>query len=216
MSAIDRRAALYARVSTGEQTCANQLPDLQQLARTRGLQVVSVYEEQASAAKRRPEFERVMTDAHRGRFDVLIVWSLDRFGRSMVGNLTDVLALDRAGVQVVSALEPWLVMQGPVRPLLVASFSWVAEQERLRLIERTKAGLERTRRQGTKLGRPRVFVPVGKAEALMRQGSSMRAAARALGVSFATLHRALKGSADPKTSWPAASEPAEITAGAQG
>jgi DNA invertase Pin-like site-specific DNA recombinase len=73
----------------------------------------------------------------------------------MVGNLADVLELDRIGVTVVSVRESWLDTGGPVRSLLIAIFSWVAEQERARLIERTKAGLAAARRKGKRLGRPR-------------------------------------------------------------
>jgi DNA invertase Pin-like site-specific DNA recombinase len=65
-----------------------------------------------------------------------------------------VLALDRAGVQLVSVREPWLDTGGPVRDLLLAIFSWVAEQERRRLAERTKAGLARVREHGSRSGRP--------------------------------------------------------------
>lgn len=64
----------------------------------------------------------------------------------MIGNLTDVLELDRIGVKVVSVRESWLDTGGPVRNLLIAIFSWCAEQERNRLVERTKAGLASARR----------------------------------------------------------------------
>jgi DNA invertase Pin-like site-specific DNA recombinase len=69
----------------------------------------------------RPVFDRMVRDAHQGAFDVLVVWALDRFGRSMVGNLQAVLDLDRCGVQVVSVREPWLDTGSAVRPLLIAS-----------------------------------------------------------------------------------------------
>jgi putative DNA-invertase from lambdoid prophage Rac len=84
----------------------------------------------------------MMGDARRGSFDVLLVWALDRVGRSMVDNLRDVLELGRLGVQIVSLREPWLDTGGPVRDLLLAIFSWVAQQERLRFVERTKAGID--------------------------------------------------------------------------
>src|SRR5262245_14358454 len=90
-----KRAAHYLRVSSKEQTVDNQRPDLERVAATRGLEVVQTYEEQASAVKVRPQFEAMMRDARRGRFDVLQVWALDRFGRSMVDNLQAVLELDR-------------------------------------------------------------------------------------------------------------------------
>jgi DNA invertase Pin-like site-specific DNA recombinase len=89
------RACIYLRVSTDKQSTANQRPEVEQLARARGFEIVHCYEEQASAAKHRPKYEQMLKDAKRGRFQVLVIWALDRFGRSMVGNLGDVLELDR-------------------------------------------------------------------------------------------------------------------------
>ncbi len=185
-----KRVAIYLRVSGERQTTDNQLPDVEQLACQRG-EIVLRYEETGSAAKHRPAFERMLKDAKRGRFDVLVVWAIDRFGRSMVGNLNDLLELDRIGVQVASVRETWLDTSGPTRGLLVAIFSWCAEQERARLIDRTKAGLERARRQGKRLGRPKARVDVDEGRKLMAEGMSQRAAARALAVSLATFQRAL-------------------------
>lgn len=85
--------------------------------------------------------------------------------------------------------EPWLDMRGPVRSLLVAIFSWVAEQERFRLVERTHAGIERARRQGKRIGRPPAAINVTAARALRKDGASVRAIARQLGVSKTSLHR---------------------------
>lgn len=185
------RAALYLRVSSDEQTFENQRPELRRIARTRGYKVVATYEEQASAAKARPEYTRMMDDAHRGMFDVLVVWALDRLGRSMVGNMQAVLELDRCGVEVVSAREPWLDTGGAVRPLLIGIFGWVAEQERTRLSERTKAGMDRARRDGVHIGRPAVRVDLRRARALRAEGLPLREVAKRLRVSLATLKRAL-------------------------
>jgi DNA invertase Pin-like site-specific DNA recombinase len=190
-AAAQRSAALYLRVSTDEQTTENQRPELERLAQRRGLRVAGVYEETKSAARARPQFERLRADAHAGRFSVLLVWALDRFGRSMVGNLQAVLELDRAGVEVVSLAEPWLDTGGPVRSLLIAIFSWVAEQERIRLGERTKAGLENAKRKGIKLGRPRARVDP-RARDLVAEGLSVRAIAKRLRMAKSTLHRALR------------------------
>src|SRR5580658_10249072 len=149
-------AAIYYRVSSEVQSSECQRPDVEQLAKARGYTVVHVYEEQGSAAKYRPAYEQMLKDAKRGRFETLVVWALDRFGRSMICNVGDVLELDRIGVKVVSVRESWLDTGGPVRNLLVAIFSWVAEQERSRLVERTKAGLAQARRRGSRIGRPRI------------------------------------------------------------
>jgi putative DNA-invertase from lambdoid prophage Rac len=182
----------FTSVSTDQQTTDNQRPELAALAKQRGFSIEAVYDDTASAVKARPEFERMLLDAHRGQFDVLLVWSLDRLGRSLAGNLQTVLELDRLGVQVISLKESFLDTSGPVRPLLIAIFGWLAQQERERLVERTKVGLERARRQGKRIGRPRVRVDVTKALALQGEGKSIREIAMKLGVGAATLHRALR------------------------
>jgi putative DNA-invertase from lambdoid prophage Rac len=190
----ERRAAIYLRVSTEDQTNENQRPDLEQLARARGLTVVQVFEEKASAASSRAIFRSMLDDAHRGRFHVVLVWALDRLGRSMVGNLQAVLALDRMGVAVVSYREPWLDAAGPLRELLICIFSWVAQQERARLIERTTAGLERARREGKRLGRPPARFDLQRAQMLQTRGKPVREIARELGVPRSVIARALRPS----------------------
>jgi putative DNA-invertase from lambdoid prophage Rac len=185
------RCALYVRVSTQDQNLDNQRPDLLQLAKAMGFEIAAVYEEKASAVKTRPAFNRLMLDAYRGAFDVLVMWAIDRLGRSMSGNLATIVELDRIGVQVVSVRESWLDTGGPVRSLLVAIFSWVAEQERARIVERTKAGLERARREGKRIGRPRADVDLERALRLRGQGRSVRQIGRALGLGASTVHRAL-------------------------
>lgn len=186
------RAALYLRVSSDDQHLDNQRPDLVRLARQRGLDIVSVFEEKVSAAKKRDEWSRLMLAAHRAEWNVLLVWSLDRLGRSMAGNIESLLKLDQLGVRVVSYREPWLDNAGPTRELLIAIMSWVAQQERVRIGERTRAGLERARRKGTKLGRPRKHVQVQHAQQLLAQGLSYRQAAKRLGVGASTLHRIIE------------------------
>jgi DNA invertase Pin-like site-specific DNA recombinase len=190
---MTRRAALYFRVSSDQQSTECQRPEVEQLARARGLHVVSVYEEQASAAKHRPEYEKMLRDAKKGSFNVLIVWAIDRFGRSMTRNLGDVLELDRVGVQVVSVRETWLDTGGPVRDLLVAIFSWVAEQERARLVERTKAGMSAARKRGSRIGRPRARLDVDRLRELHGQGLPVRQIAAELGVGASTVQRHLEG-----------------------
>ena len=188
-----KKAALYIRVSTDGQSLDNQRPDLIQLAKTRGFEIVEVHEEKISAAaKQRPAFDKMMLAAHQGRWTTLVIWSLDRLGRSMINNLTTVLELDRIGVQVVSVKEQWLDTSGPVRSLLLAIFSWVAEQERRRISERTRAGIERARRAGKTIGRPRVTFDLTKALTLRAQRFSIRQVARQLKVGTSTVHRAFQ------------------------
>lgn len=188
------RAAIYLRHSTDVAKTVNQRPEVEQLARARGYELAAVFEEGASAVKKRPDYDRMMKEAKRGGFDVVIVWALDRFGRSMIGNLTDVLELDRLNVKVVSVRESWLDTSGPVRNLLVAIFSWVAEQERSRLVERTKAGLVSARKRGVRVGRPPARLDRDHLLDLRSQGVSVRAIAKLLGVGTATIQRRLKSS----------------------
>jgi putative DNA-invertase from lambdoid prophage Rac len=152
--------AIYLRVSKadGSQDATNQEPDCRRLCEARGWLEPTVVTELESAVKERPVWRDVLELAHRGIYNVIVVWSLDRVGRSMWRTIDDVRALERAGCRLVSVRESWLDTGGPAAPLLLAIFSWVADHERQRLIERTKAGLERARRQGTKLGRKPVEI----------------------------------------------------------
>ncbi|MGH7295365.1 MAG: recombinase family protein [Polyangiaceae bacterium] len=165
-----RRAALYYRVSSDEQSTECQRPEVEQLCRGRGLHAVAVYEEQASAAKHRPMYEKMLKDAKKGVFNVLIVWAIDRFGRSMTANLGDILELDRIGVQVVSVRETWLDTGGPVRNLLVAIFSWVRDVLRQALevqrqADKHEAEVERIKREVELANRRISNVTEGVAEA---------------------------------------------------
>lgn len=187
------RAALYLRVSDGKrQDEANQEPEVRQLAERRGWEAVE-YREQGSAAKVRPVLDQLMRDARAGRLGAVVVWALDRLDRSHLGCMQRVAELDRLGVAVVSVRESWLDTSGPARSLLVSVFAWAAEQERARLIERTRAGIDRARREGKAIGRPRAS-PValaGAAHAIKHDGISVREAARVFDVGDGTLRRYL-------------------------
>jgi putative DNA-invertase from lambdoid prophage Rac len=190
-----RRAAVYLRVSTDKQTSENQVEDVTRLVTARGYQPV-VYEEVESAAKARPVFDRMMNDVRAGRVQAVGCVALDRLHRSMTGAINTVLECDRLGVPVLSVREPWLDTSGPVRPLLVAIFGWVAEQERTTLSARTKAGIERARRQGKALGRPKASqVLLHAAKDLVATGTTISEAARLKGVSRSTLQRFLNAAA---------------------
>lgn len=188
-----KRVAIYLRVSKsdGSQTVDNQRPECERAAAMYGT-TVKVYEEQMSAALRRPAYDAMMVDARAGMFDVVVIWALDRFGRSMLDNITDITALDALNVGVVSIQETWLNTTSPVRGLLVAIFSWVAEQERKRLIERTKAGQRRAREQGIHIGRPTIQIDMARAKALLAAGATQAEAAKLCNVSRTAFQDALK------------------------
>jgi putative DNA-invertase from lambdoid prophage Rac len=160
-----KRAAIYIRVSTGEQNHANQVPDLQAMAKRLKCRVVNIYHEKVSAHARRPAFGEMLKDARAGKFEALLVWSI---------NLNTILELDSLGVHVQSHREPWLDNQGPVRPLLIAIFSWVAEQEHHQISERTKAGQADARAAGRYTGLPSSLIPLVKFRKLVAQGLTIR------------------------------------------
>lgn len=187
------QACLYLRVSKKGQHPENQMPDLTRIAAARGLTIVDTIVEKRSGAKReRAGLKQLLQGAHEGRYTHVIVWSLDRLGRTMKGVIETVEKLDALNVRIISHQESWLSLDGPTRPLLLAIFAWVAQMERERIIERTEAGIETARANGKTIGRPRVSVDLDEAFKLRKQGLSIEATAKQLGCGVGTLCRALK------------------------
>jgi DNA invertase Pin-like site-specific DNA recombinase len=196
------KAAIYARVSTsnGEQNPETQLDELRTWAQRLGYDVVAEYVDRVSGAKgadERPALADALHAAHERRFDVLLVWALDRLSRGGIAPTAGILdRLRRSGVGLKSYKEPWLDTAAPgVGELLTAVFSWVAQQERERIRERVRAGLDRARRRGTKsgraIGRPRVHIDPERARRMVEHTGSLRQAAQRLGVSVRSLRRRL-------------------------
>lgn len=186
-------AAIYLRVSTEKQDAEVQLPALVRLCEARGWSA-PVFQETASGAKERPELDRLCEAARRGTYQVIVVWALDRLGRDLWEIIARVRALWAAGVRIVALNDSWTEgADGPVRELLLFVFAWVANFERQRLRERTRAGLAAAKAKGRKGGRPKAPADsVAGAVAEVRAGKSVEAARRAWCVSEGTLRRALK------------------------
>jgi len=153
------KAAIYARCSTQDQSTDNQVPVLEKWANDRGLLVHSVYIEHESAWKagHQRELARLLSDCRNGRrkFDVVLVWALDRLSRegsAAILNIINTLGLYK--VRVLSYQESWTEAPGQLGELLFAIAGWVAKMESERRSERTLAGLEHARREGKTLGRP--------------------------------------------------------------
>lgn len=184
------KVAFYVRVSSGRQDLQVQLGELQNFARRRGWEVVATYEDVTSGAgTRRPGLDRLLTDAHSRRFDLLLLWKLDRLGRSlphMVQVMDDLLG---KGIHVVSVTEPHMDSSTGQGRLLRNIFASVAEYERELIKERIRAGLRRARDKGKKLGRrPKVFHR-DRIQVLRAEGLSWRQVARTLGISTRTAQR---------------------------
>ena len=151
------KVAVYLRVSTKEQSVENQLPQLEKWVADRGHKLTEVYSENESAWKsgHQRELAGLIQDAKRGRFNIVLTWSLDRISRQgSLAILSLVHKLSTYGVRVVSLQESWTEAPGELAEILYAIAGWVAQMESQRRSERTKAGLVRVRASGVKLGRP--------------------------------------------------------------
>lgn len=187
-----KRVATYLRISRVDQNEALQADETQGLVTHRGWACAEEYVDRgvSGAKDRRPALDRMLADARRRKFDVLVVWKSDRLFRSMKHMVTTLDELSAMGIDFVSVSEPFdtTTPQGRLLFHVVAAF---AEFERGLLIERTKAGMAAARRRGARVGRPPVRVDVDRARELRQAGASMRKVAETLGVPLATLHRAL-------------------------
>lgn len=187
--------ALYARVSTsnGHQDPEMQLRELREYAERRGWQVAGEYTDHGVSGTKesRPELNRLMTDAHRRRFDAILVWKVDRFGRSLKHLINALADLGAYGVAFIS-LRDNLDLSTPSGRLMFQIIGAMAEFERALIQERVKAGLRNAQAKGQRLGRPRRIVDASRIAALRASGASWRAIAREMGVGLATLYRYCK------------------------
>jgi DNA invertase Pin-like site-specific DNA recombinase len=153
------RAAIYLRVSRDDQTTENQRLALARVAEHRGWTIVQTYEDQgisgAKSRDQRPGFNQMLKDAVRRRFDILMVWSIDRLGRSVLHVANALAELDAAGVRLYCD-QQGIDSSTPMGRAMIQMASVFGEQERSMLRSRVLAGLDRVRQQGTKLGRPKV------------------------------------------------------------
>ena len=151
------RAAIYARVSTFDQEPENQLAELRRFITARGWTAMPAdyVDRGVSGSKdRRPALDQLIADARRRKFDVLVVWRLDRLGRNLLHLIVLLEDLQALGIAFVS-LGEGIDATTPAGKLQMHILGAIAEFERSRIAERVKAGLQRARAQGIRLGRPR-------------------------------------------------------------
>lgn len=191
---LTMRAAIYARVSTTDQTCEMQVRELREYAVRRGWHVGDEYLDTgwSGAKASRPELDRLMRDAGLRRFDAVMVWKLDRFGRSVRHCLDGIEALRAHGVRFLAVSQSIDTDESnPTARLLLHILASVAEFERELIRERVRAGIKNAQHQGKQLGRKRVVFDRGKARAMHDAGTSLREIATALQVGKGTVQRLL-------------------------
>jgi len=186
-----QQVGLYARVSTlSEQDPAMQLQELREYAARRGWTIAEEYIDKgvSGAKESRPALNRLMADAHSRRLDAVLVWKIDRFGRSLRHLVNALAELDAYGVAFVS-LKDHLDLSTPSGRLTFQIVAAMAEFERTLIQERVRAGLQNARRKGKKLGRPRIVVNADRLASLRAQGRSWASIACELGVGEGTVRR---------------------------
>jgi DNA invertase Pin-like site-specific DNA recombinase len=187
-----KRVCLYARVSTsnGHQDPELQLRELRTFAAARGWTVAGEFVDRgvSGSKDRRPQLDVLMAGAKSRAFDILLVWKLDRFARSLKHLVTALAEFEALGVQFVS-LRDNLDLTTPSGRLMFHVIGAMAEFERALIQERVRAGLRNARAKGKRLGRPTVSIPTAKVQRLRSQGLSWSRIADATGVAKATLLR---------------------------
>jgi len=172
------RVAIYTRVSTGKQDYENQLLQLKEFSKSKGWKIYKEYSETISGKEAdRPEFKKMFEDASKKKFDAILVWALDRFTREGTERVWYYISkLNSYGVKFISYSEPNFSTDNEmVRDILLSVMGSLAKQERLRLSARTKAGLERAKLQGKKIGKPKMNKKIGEQIIKLReQGKSYR------------------------------------------
>ena len=181
MTTAPRRAAIYARVSTGEQTPENQLRVLREVADRAGWTVAAEYVETASGATaKRAGLERMLADAARRKFDTLLCWDVSRLGRSL-RDLVDIFETLRALKIDLVIHQQGIDTQTPAGIAMMQMSGVFAQFERAMIVERTKAGMARARARGAQIGRaPAGDGTVAAIRSLRAQGLSMDRIARDL------------------------------------
>jgi len=188
-----KRAGLYVRVSTVDQHPETQLRDLREYTQRRGLSIEGEYVDRgvSGSKARRPALDRLLNDARRRRFDVLVVWSCDRVARSTKHFLQVIDEIDSCGVQFVSLREAFDTT-GPLGRAFLGIVAVLGEMERALIIERVRSGMARARAEGRQIGRARMDVNRAQVIADRRSGMSLTQVARKHGISRASVCRLMK------------------------
>lgn len=193
------RAALYLRVSTRDkgQDVDNQRRQLLQFCATQGWPIAYEYQDEDHGSKAgRTAFQAMLRDASQGQFDALIFWALDRLTREgTLATLQYLQTLESYGVRWRSLTEPWIDSAGPFRDVVISLLASLAKQERARLVERVRAGMDRAKEKGTKsgkpIGRPRVVFRRDEVIRLRGDGLSWSQIADRMQISISSARRAV-------------------------
>lgn len=188
------KVALYARVSKADDTqnLDNQLLKLREYAKAKGYEVYREYSDQACGANpHRPALDSMMADARGHRFSMILTVKIDRIARSMANLHAMITELEHFGIKFHCIDQPQVSTDSPMGKLMLNILGAIAEFERELIRERTRDGLERTRAEGTKLGRKPVEFDMQRVIELKAQGWGIKRIAKEIGIAPDTLRRGL-------------------------
>jgi DNA invertase Pin-like site-specific DNA recombinase len=189
-----KRAAIYARVSTGDQHLETQLLDLREMAKQRGYEVAHEYTDVISGARaKRPGLDQLLADARRHRFDIVLVAAFDRVARSVRHFLEVLDELSHLNIEFVSLREN-IDTGGPLGRAIVVIVGAIAELEKSLIVERVRAGMRRAKLEERRIGRKPLDIDRAQVVADRRAGMSLTDVAEKYGVSRATVCRLVKES----------------------
>ena len=189
-----KSVAIYARVSTDKQKVQMQLAELREYAQRAGWKIYREFVDEGYTGKdtSRPAFKEMLDEARRRKFDLLLVWKLDRLSRSLKDLITTLDELGHLGIDFIS-YDNKIDTSSPTGKLVFQVIGAVAEFERNIISERVKAGLRNAQRNGKRLGRPPVPPrTIENARRLREEGLSFRKIAKKLGISEGMVRKGLK------------------------
>ena len=190
---MKNKAALYCRVSTNDQKTDMQLTDLRKFSSDRNLIIYNEYVDNgiSGSIKKRPALDRLMSDAKKKKFDIILVWRFDRFARSSRHLVEALYTFRHLDIQFISYNEN-IDTGSPLGEAMFTIISAMAQLERDIIKERVKAGLKNARNKGKTLGRPKTDIDLTRAKEMQNEGASVRAISIKLRIPRTTLIRALK------------------------
>ena len=190
---MKNKTALYCRVSTNDQKTDMQLTDLRKFSSDRNLIIYNEYVDNgiSGSIKKRPALDRLMSDAKKKKFDIILVWRFDRFARSSRHLVEALHTFRHLDIQFISYNEN-IDTGSPLGEAMFTIISAMAQLERDIIKERVKAGLKNARNKGKTLGRPKADIDLTRAKEMQNEGDSIRSISIKLRIPRTTLIRALK------------------------
>ena len=194
MNLDDKKCAIYVRISTEKQESENQLIALREFAAKSNFTIFNEYIDTISGKeKSRPAFDQLFQDAHKKLFDAVLFWDLSRFSRAgIVHTLQKLQELQKLKIGFISYQEPYISTMGEFGEILIAIMAKFAEIERKQISERTKAGIERARKEGKVIGRPPISpYQRKKAIKLYKKLRSIKAVSKEMNLGYGTVHKVI-------------------------